>query len=264
MIVDSHCHLDRLDLTPYDGSLDRALDAARAAGVGRMLNVNIDLEHEADVRAIAERHADVFFSVGVHPAEEESDRRAQPEEPTVERLLALAQHPRCIAIGETGLDYHWCKGDTEWQRERFRVHIRAARACHKPLIIHTREARADTLQVLREENAGSVGGIMHCFTEDLATAQAAVELGMHISFSGIVTFRSAVELREVALAMPLERILVETDSPYLAPVPHRGRSNEPRYVADVCAFLAQLRGVSPAEMARITTENFLRLFPAAA
>lgn len=264
MIVDSHCHLDRLDLTPYDGSLDRALAAARAAGVGRMLNVNIDLEHEADVRAIAERHADVFFSVGVHPAEEESDRRAQPEEPTVERLLALAQHPRCIAIGETGLDYHWCKGDTEWQRERFRVHIRAARACHKPLIIHTREARADTLQVLREENAGSVGGIMHCFTEDLATAQAAVELGMHISFSGIVTFRSAVELREVALAMPLERILVETDSPYLAPVPHRGKSNEPRYVADVCAFLAQLRGMSPAEMARITTDNFLRLFPAAA
>lgn len=264
MIVDSHCHLDRLDLTPYDGSLDRALDAARAAGVGRMLNVNIDLEHEADVRAIAERHADVFFSVGVHPAEEESDRRAQPEEPTVERLLALAQHPRCIAIGETGLDYHWCKGDTEWQRERFRVHIRAARACNKPLIIHTREARADTLQVMREESAGSVGGIMHCFTEDLATAQAAVELGMHISFSGIVTFRSAVELREVALAMPLERILVETDSPYLAPVPHRGKSNEPRYVADVCAFLAQLRGVSPAEMARITTDNFLRLFPAAA
>lgn len=263
MIVDSHCHLDRLDLAPYDGSLDRALDAARAAGIGRMLNINIDLEHEADVRSIAERHADVFFSVGVHPAEEESDRRAQPEEPTVERLLALAKHPKCIAIGETGLDYHWCKGDTEWQRERFRVHIRTAKACRKPLIVHTREARADTLRLLREEGAADVGGILHCFTEDMDTAMAAVDIGFHISFSGIVTFRNAEPLREVAKAVPLDRLLVETDSPYLAPVPHRGKSNEPRYVADVCAFMAQLRGVSTEEMARITTGNFLKLFPSA-
>lgn len=255
MIIDSHCHLDRLDLAPYGGDLDKALDAARAAGIGAMLNVNIDLAHEADVRTIAERHADIFFSVGVHPSEQAG------EEPTLERLLALSAHPKCIAIGETGLDYHWCKGDTEWQRERFRVHIRAARATGKPLIIHTREARADTIRLLHEEQAESVGGIMHCFTEDMATAEAAIALGMHISFSGIVTFRSAEALREVALAVPLDRMLVETDSPYLAPVPHRGRSNEPRYVADVCAFVAQLRGMPVAELARITTDNFFRLFP---
>ncbi len=255
MIVDSHCHLDRLELTPYGGELSGALDAARAAGIGAMLNVNIDLEHEADVRAIAEAHADVFFSVGVHPSEQGG------EEPTLERLRALAAHPKCVAIGETGLDYHWCKGDTEWQRERFRVHIRAARACGKPLIIHTREARADTIRLLAEENAEQVGGIMHCFTEDLATAEAALALGMHISFSGIVTFRNAEALRAVARAVPLERILVETDSPYLAPAPHRGKPNEPRYVADVCAFIAHLRGVSSEEMASITTGNFFRLFP---
>ncbi len=256
MIVDSHCHLDRLELTPYGGDLSRALDAARAAGIGAMLNINIDLEHEADVRSIAEAHPDIWFSVGVHPAEMEG------EEPTLERLLALAAHPKCIAIGETGLDYHWCTGDTEWQRERFRTHIRAAKATGKPLIIHTRESREDTLRILGEENAQQVGGIMHCFTEDRATAEAALALGFYISFSGIVTFRNAEELRQVALATPLDRILVETDSPYLAPVPYRGKPNEPRYVADVCAFLAKLRGISTEEMARITTENFCRLFPA--
>lgn len=257
-VVDSHCHLDRLELTPWGGDLSRALDAARAAGVGAMLNVNIDLEHEAQVRGIAEANPDIWFSVGVHPSEQEG------EEPTVDRLLALAAHPKCIAIGETGLDYHWCKGDTEWQRERFRVHIRAARECCKPLIIHTREAREDTIRVLREENAGEPGGIMHCFTEDIATAEAALEIGMHISFSGIVTFRNAEPLREVARRVPLDRLLVETDSPYLAPVPHRGKPNEPRYVVDVCRFLAELRGVSPEEMARITTDNFRRLFPVTA
>ncbi len=261
MIIDSHCHLDRLDLAPYGGELNRALDAARAAGIGRMLNINIDLEHEAQVRQIAEQHADIFFSVGVHPAEEESERRAQPEEPTKERLLALASHPKCIAIGETGLDYHWCKGDTEWQRERFRVHIRTARASSKPLIVHTREAREDTIKLLREESADRCGGILHCFTEDMATAQAALDIGFFISFSGIVTFRNAEPLREVARHVPLDRLLIETDSPYLAPMPHRGKSNEPRYVADVCAFLAKLRGVSVDDMARITSENFFRLFP---
>jgi len=257
-VIDSHCHLDRLQLTPWEGDLSRALAAARDAGVGAMLNVNINLEHEADVRRIAEAHDDIWFSVGVHPSEQDG------EEPTMERLLALAAHRKCIAIGETGLDYHWCKGDTEWQRERFRVHIRAAHACRKPLIIHTREAREDTLRILREEDAGAVGGIMHCFTEDIATAEAALDIGMHISFSGIVTFRNADELREVARRVPLDRLLVETDSPYLAPVPHRGKPNEPRYVTDVCAFMAQLRGISTEEMARITTENFRRLFPATA
>ncbi|MFP5383717.1 MAG: TatD family hydrolase, partial [Gammaproteobacteria bacterium] len=188
MVIDSHCHLDRLDLAPYGGDLAQALAAARQAGVGTMLNVNIDLEHEADVRQIAEQHADVYFSVGVHPSEEEG------EEPTVARLVALAAHPKCIAIGETGLDYHWCKGDTEWQRERFRVHLRAARQTGKPVIVHTREAKADTLRILDEEHVSTVGGIMHCFTEDMATAEAALAMGMHISFSGIITFRSAESL----------------------------------------------------------------------
>lgn len=255
-VVDSHCHLDRLELTPYGGDLALALDAARARGVGAMLNVNIDLEHEAEVRTIAESHSDIWFSVGVHPSEQEG------EEPTVERLLALATHPKCVAIGETGLDYHWCKGDTEWQRERFRVHIRAARACGKPLIIHTREAREDTIRIMQEEGAGEVGGIMHCFTEDLATAEAAIAIGMHVSFSGIVTFRNAEELRTVARTIPLERILIETDSPYLAPIPHRGKPNEPRYVVDVCEFMAKLRGMPAADMARLTTANFSKLFPA--
>lgn len=258
MIIDSHCHLDRLDLAPYGGDLAQALAAARQAGVGTMLNVNIDLEHEADVRQIAEQHADVYFSVGVHPSEEEG------EEPTVERLLALAAHPKCIAIGETGLDYHWCKGDTGWQRERFRVHLRAARQTGKPVIVHTREAKADTLRILDEEQVSTIGGIMHCFTEDMATAEAALAMGMHISFSGIITFRSAESLREVARMVPAERILVETDSPYLAPMPHRGKPNEPRHVVAVCAFLASLRGVDAGEMARITTDNFRRLFPSVA
>lgn len=258
MIIDSHCHLDRVDLALHGGDLSRALDAARAAGVGGFLNVNIDLEHEADVRRIAEQHADVWFSVGVHPSEQEG------EEPDIDRLLALASHPKCIAIGETGLDYHWCKGDTDWQRERFRVHLRAAREAGKPVIVHTREAREDTLRILGEEGVGKVGGIMHCFTEDMATAQAALALGMHISFSGIITFRNADSLREVARSVPPDRLLVETDSPYLAPVPYRGKPNEPRYVVDVCTCLAGLRGVGVEEMARLTTANFRRLFPQAA
>jgi TatD DNase family protein len=256
-LVDSHCHLDRIELERHGGSLANALDAARANGVGCFLNVNIDLEHEADVRTIAEQHADVWFSVGVHPSEQEG------EEPTLERLVALAAHPKCIAIGETGLDYHWCKGDTAWQRERFRVHLRAAHAVRKPVIVHTREARADTLRILAEENVGGVGGIMHCFTEDLVTAQAAVELGMHVSFSGIVSFRNAEPLREVARTIPLERLLVETDSPYLAPVPHRGKSNEPAWVRDVAACVAKERGLTSEALAQATTENFFRLFPAA-
>lgn len=235
--------------------MSRALVAARNAGVGAFLNVNIDLEHEADVRCIAERNADVWFSVGVHPSEREG------EEPTVDRLLALASHSRCIAIGETGLDYHWCKGDTEWQRERFRVHLRAARLAGKPAIVHTREAREDTLRILAEEGVAGIGGIMHCFTEDMATAEAALALGMHISFSGIITFRNADALREVARRVPADRLLIETDSPYLAPVPHRGKPNEPRYMADVCAALAKLRGITTDEMARLTTANFHRLFP---
>jgi TatD DNase family protein len=193
----------------------------------------------------------------VHPDHEDCT------EPTVEELIALADHPRVVAIGETGLDYFRLTGDLTWQRERFRTHIRAARAANKPLVIHTRAAAEDTLRILREERAAEVGGVMHCFTESLAVAEAAIELGFYISFSGIVTFKNAAGLREVAAAIPLERMLIETDSPYLAPVPHRGKTNEPGFVKHVAEEIARLRGLSPQAVGAATSENFFRLFAAA-
>ncbi len=254
MWVDSHCHLDHLELEPYAGSLDDAMVAARARGVDTFLCVNVELETFERVKAIAELYDDVFFSVGVHPIYQES------MDPTEDDLVQRAQHKKVVAIGETGLDYHYCKNDLEWQRERFRIHVRAARKVNKPLIIHTRDARADTISILKEEHGADVGGVMHCFTEDWDTAKAAMELGFYISFSGIVTFRNADELREVAKNVPLDRMLVETDSPWLAPVPYRGKSNEPKYLPDVGKFLAKIKNVDEMEMARITTENFKRLF----
>lgn len=257
-LVDSHCHLDRLDLTPYQGQLQGAIEAARLQGVSHMLCVSIDLEHLAGVLTPAEQFANVFASVGVHPNEQEG------EEPDVARLVSLAQHPRVIAIGETGLDYFRSEGDLEWQRQRFRNHIRAARQCGKPLIIHMREATADTLQILREERADEIGGVMHCFTEDWDAATAAMAMNFYISFSGIVTFKTATTLQDVARRMTLERMLVETDSPYLAPVPFRGKPNEPAYVRHVAEFIAKLRGISVDELAEATTQNFFRLFKLAA
>jgi TatD DNase family protein len=194
----------------------------------------------------------------VHPDERGDGREASEEE-----LVELAADPKVVAIGETGLDYFRVEGDTGWQRERFRRHIRAARACGKPLVIHTREAAADTLRILEEEGAGEVGGVMHCFTESLEVAQAAMRLGFHISFSGIVTFKNALALKEVARAVPLERMLVETDSPYLAPVPHRGRTNEPAYVRHVAEEIARLKGMAPEAVAEATTRNFFALFAGA-
>lgn len=255
MLVDSHCHLDRLDLAPYQGQLDGAMQAAALQGVSHMLCVNIDLEHFADVLAPAEHYANVYASVGVHPNEREG------LDPDVATLVKLAQHPRVIAIGETGLDYFRSEGDLEWQRQRFRNHIAAAREVNKPLIIHMRDATADTLQILREERAEEVGGVMHCFTEDWITAQAAMALNFSISFSGIVTFKTATTLQDVAKRIPLDRMLVETDSPYLAPVPFRGKSNQPAYVRQVAEFIAQLRGDTLENIASATTENFFRLFP---
>jgi TatD DNase family protein len=254
MLVDSHCHLDRIDLEGFGGSLEGVLDAARENGIDHMLCVCIDLEHFEDVADIAAGHAAVSCSVGVHP--DSQDVR----EPDVGTLVELAAHPEVVAIGETGLDYFRLEGDLEWQRERFRTHIRAAREAGKPLIIHTRAAREDTLEILREEGAEAVGGVMHCFTEDWATAEAAMELGFYISFSGIVTFRNAEELREVARQVPDERLLVETDSPYLAPVPHRGKENHPAWVRDVAQRVAEVRGQSLEEVARLTSANFERLF----
>ena len=257
MLVDSHCHLDRLDLTPYDGKLEGALNNAREHGVGHMLCVCIDLEHLEDVLAPARQYDFVTASVGVHPNEHEG------EEPDCDRLVALAQDEQVVAIGETGLDYFRSEGDLEWQRERFRQHIAAAKQTAKPLIIHMRDATADTLKILKEENAAEAGGVMHCFVEDWNTAKAAMDMNFHISFSGIVTFNSARELQEVARKMPLDRMLVETDAPYLAPVPYRGKSNQPAYVRYVAEQIARLRNTDVEAIAAATTDNYFKLFSSA-
>jgi TatD DNase family protein len=225
--------------------------------VSHALCISVELEKFPEILALAEAHPNVYASVGVHPDHEDCT------EPTVEELVALADHPRVVAIGETGLDYFRLSGDLEWQRERFRTHIRAARSCRKPLVIHTRAAADDTLRIMREENAGEAGGVMHCFTESLAVAEAAIELGFYISFSGIVTFKNAVALREVAAAIPLERMLIETDSPYLAPVPHRGQTNQPGFVKHVAEEIARVRGLAAEAVGEATTRNFFRLFSAA-
>ncbi|MEO5702747.1 MAG: TatD family hydrolase [Gammaproteobacteria bacterium] len=253
MLVDSHCHLDRLDLANFTGGFGEIMEHAASSGVGHMLCVSIDLETFPAVLALAQRD-NVFASVGVHPNERDG------EDPCVERLIELAQHTKVIAIGETGLDYFRSEGDLDWQRERFRTHIRAAKITGKPLIIHSREAKEDTLRILSEEGADSVGGVMHCFTEDWETAQRAMELNFYISFSGIVTFSSAKELKKVAAQLPLDRLLVETDSPYLAPVPFRGKANQPAYVRYVAQYIAELRGVQFQTVAESSTQNFFKLF----
>jgi TatD DNase family protein len=253
-LVDSHCHLN---FDPLGKELDAVLHRARDAGVTHMLCVAVTVEKLPEVIAIAEAHATVFASVGVHPD------HAEDKDPSVAELVALADHPRVVAIGETGLDYFRLKGDLEWQRERFRRHIRAARETGKPLIIHTREAAEDTIRILREESAQEVGGVMHCFTESREVASAALDLGFYISFSGIVTFRNADVLRSVAAQVPANRLLVETDAPYLAPMPHRGKTNEPAYVRHVAELLATLRGTSLEEISAQTSANFFSLFTAA-
>jgi TatD DNase family protein len=252
MLVDSHCHLDFPEL---QGDLPAVLARMKDNGVGHALTISTTLATFPAVRRVADAGANVWCSAGVHPDEQRDAREA-----TVEELVAMADDPKVVAIGETGLDYFRVEGDTEWQRERFRTHIRAARASGKPLVIHTREAAEDTLRIMREEGAREAGGVMHCFTETFEVAEAAMALGFHISFSGIVTFKNAQPLKEVARRVPLERMLVETDSPYLAPVPHRGKSNQPAYVRHVAEEIARLRGIEFDEVARRTTENFFRLF----
>ena len=254
-LVDSHCHLDRVDLEAFDGDPAAVLREAAGHGVCHLLCVNIDLEHFEEVHGLARDHVGVSASVGVHPGSTEG------EDPSVDTLLKLADHPEVIAIGETGLDYHYNKGDLEWQRERFRRHVRAARECGKPLIIHTREAREDTLAILREERAETVGGVMHCFTEDWEMAQAALDLGFYISMSGIVTFRNAQQVKDVAARVPLDRLLIETDSPYLTPMPYRGKANRPGYVRYVAEHVAELRELPIEQLAAATTDNFFALFP---
>ncbi len=253
MLVDSHCHLDLLRLEKE--ALSAVLDEATQAGIEHMLCVSVSLERFPAMMQLIEPHRQVSASVGVHPD------GTGVEEPDEDRLVELASHPRIVAIGETGLDYYRTEGDTEWQRDRFRRHIRAARAARKPLIVHTREARDDTLRILREEQAADVGGVLHCFTEDWEMARAAMDLNFCISFSGIVTFKNALQIKEVAQKMPSDLMLVETDSPYLAPVPKRGKSNRPAYVRYVAEHIAELRRESFERVAEKTTRNFYRLFP---
>lgn len=254
MLVDSHCHLDFPDLASRLGDL---MANMRDNEVSHALCVSVNLDDFHRVLALAETHSNLFASVGVHPDYENL------AEPQAAQLASLARHPRIVAIGETGLDYFRLKGDLEWQRERFRQHIRAARECGKPLIIHTRAAAGDTLRIMAEEGADQAGGVMHCFTESWEVAQQAMEMNFYISFSGIVTFKNAVALKDVARKIGLDRMLIETDSPYLAPVPHRGKTNQPAFVRHVAEEIAALRGISMEEVAAATTGNFFNLFKAA-
>lgn len=251
MLVDSHCHLDLPELAE---NLHQLLDLMQKNDVGCAACISVNLEDFPRVLGLAETYPQIYASVGVHP--EVTDVR----EPTIAELAHLAQHPMVIAIGETGLDYYWRKDAPEWQRDRFRTHIRAAIQAGKPLVVHNREATSDTLRLLGEEGAGQVGGVLHCFTETWAIAEEALALGFHISLSGIVTFKNALAVKEVARRVPLDRLLIETDAPYLAPVPFRGKINQPAYVRHVAEEIARLRGISFDDVAKATTDNFFRLF----
>lgn len=251
MLVDSHCHLNFPELSE---NLHLIKNAMQENKVGYALCISVTLPDFPQVLALAEENENFYATVGVHPDYEDIT------EPTIEELIRLADHSKVVGIGETGLDYFRLTGDLEWQRIRFRTHIRAAIACGKPLIIHTRNAPADTIRIMREEGAQQVGGVMHCFTESLDVAMEAIALGFYISFSGIVTFKNAASIKEVAKHVPLNRILVETDSPYLAPIPYRGKTNQPSYVKYVAEEIAKLRGIEFDELAVATTENFFNLF----
>ncbi|HIF89639.1 MAG TPA: TatD family deoxyribonuclease [Candidatus Thioglobus sp.] len=252
-IVDSHCHIDRVDLDAFGGSIESMLAHAQELSVTEFLCVCIDLEHFDDVLNLALAHPSIYASVGVHPTEVDG------KDPSVDELIELSKSDRVIAIGETGLDYfHIKKDEADWQRDRFRRHIEASNRTGKPMIIHTREAKKDTITIMREEKVEA--GVMHCFSEDWETAKAALDLGFYISFSGILTFNSAKDLREVAKKVPEDRLLVETDSPYLTPMPHRGRPNSPAFTYHVAEKLAEVRGSSIEAIAETTTNNFKRLF----
>lgn len=258
MFIDSHCHINFPELS---ARLPEILGKMEENKVTHALCVSVNIPEFPSVLALAEKYPHIYASVGVHPDYEETP------EVSVDDLVRLADHPKIVGIGETGLDYYRLEGDLEWQRERFRTHIRASRATGKPLIIHTRSASEDTIRIMREEGAGTdaggAGGVMHCFTESLQVAEAAMEMGFYISFSGIVTFKSAKDLQAVARAVPLERMLIETDAPYLAPVPHRGKVNEPGLVRHVAEFLSTLKESPLEQVARQTTDNFFTLFKAA-
>jgi len=251
MLVDSHCHIPLLG---EETEVKEVIANANALGVEHMLCVSVDLETYPEILRLAEQHDCIYASVGVHP------NTTMPSEVTQETLVDLASNQHVVAIGETGLDYFRCEGELEWQRERFRTHIKAAKSVNKPLIIHTRDVGEDITRILKEEGAEEVGGVMHCFVEDWETAQKAMQMNFYISFSGIVTFKNAKEVQEVAKLVPLERMLVETDSPYLTPVPYRGKPNQPGYTRYVAEFIAELRGISFEQVAEQTSTNFFNLF----
>jgi TatD DNase family protein len=255
MFIDSHCHLD---FEEFSNQLDEILQNMKNAKVDKALCISVDVVDYPKVLDLATRYEHLYATVGVHPDYEDTI------EPTKEWLVEQAKHPKVVAIGETGLDYYRMNDrsydELEWQRERFRTHISAAIETQKPLIIHTRSASEDTIRILKEEGAERVGGVMHCFTESKEVAKAAMDLGFYISFSGIVTFKSALEIKETCQFVPLDRLLIETDSPYLAPVPHRGKTNQPAWVSHVAEYVAQLKGVSVEQIGQITSQNFLQLF----
>lgn len=254
MLIDSHCHLDCIDLENFDNNFDTLVQQTRKAGVSHMLCVSINMQSYPAMLEHVRPYDDISVSVGMHPMADEDENF------NADMLLQLAQDEKVVAIGETGLDYYYHKGDPSWQLSQFRTHIQVANQVNKPVIIHTRDAGDDTLMVLREENAKQCSGVIHCFTETMDFAEQAMDLGFMISFSGIVTFRNAEALREVAKAVPDENILIETDSPYLAPVPHRGKQNQPAYVRHVAECLAEIRGTSVEHIESISAQNFSRLF----
>lgn len=254
MLVDSHCHLDRLKKSPEE--LSQIMQFAQQRGVEHFLCVSVSVREFADMVASVSDYRCVSVSCGVHPLHQE-------DACTYDELVSAAAHHKVVAIGETGLDYYYSQDTKAVQQQSFVTHIKAANDLNKPLIVHTRDARADTLDLLKQHKADATRGVLHCFTESWEMAQAAIELGFYISISGIVTFKSATELQEVVKKIPLDRLLVETDSPWLAPVPYRGKQNQPGYVLEVAEFVAQLKGVSLAQLAEITTQNFYDLFPLA-
>jgi TatD DNase family protein len=254
MLIDSHCHLDRLDLSPYQNNFAVFMQEVQKQQIEHLLCIAIDLEAYPRMFDLVKDYAAISLSVGVHPNEQEG------KEPTFDELFELALHEKVVAIGETGLDYFHSHGDLTWQHQRFKTHIQVAKAVKKPLIIHTRAAGEDTLKVLAAEGANEVGGVIHCFTEDWEFAQKAIELNFYISFSGIVTFKNALAIQDAAKRVPAERFLIETDSPYLAPTPFRGKPNYPTYVKYVAQQLAALREASVEEIAAQSSANFYRLF----
>ncbi|AJC50663.1 TatD family hydrolase [Coxiella endosymbiont of Amblyomma americanum] len=254
MLVDSHCHLDMLDLTPYGGKLELLVEEAKNVGVEHILCVGCNLINAFKIIEISEKFDNISASLGLHPSE------IVDHEPTVIELIRLASHSKIVAIGETGLDYYNSKVNVDIMKNRFRCHIQAAIKLSKPLIIHSRNASVDTIQIMKEEKAETVNGVMHCFTEDIETARQAMNLGFYISFSGIVTFKNAKNIVEVAKYVPLEKMLIETDAPYLTPVPFRGRKNEPKYVRYTAERVAELKNISLSKTAKKTTKNYYDLF----